>query len=913
MKRTFTLLYIAMLTMTTAWATDGETFTVNIEDGVYMTFRIISESDKTCELESGESSSSAVISAKKEVAVPNSVNGYTVIAIGDYAFYDCDGLTSVTIPESVTSIGNSAFEYCSGLTSVTIPNSVTTIGKYAFCFCENLVAVYLPDNIATIDEFAFGYCTSLSTINIPNPLTSLRAGLFRNCKSLTSIYIPANIKFIPWDAFDGCENLSDITVDINNKFFDSRDGCNAIVTSVPNTLIIGGKKTMIPESVSEIGGGCFFKRNISSITIPSNIQRIGANAFERCDSLEKIIVKHVSPIEISPWIFSKETYQKATLYVPTKRASYYKNAAGWGEFVNIEEIDMDDVFINDSPFINIEENQMILGYYTSDDIENAGYGGRNEGIYKVCVGYSPEKIKPFVGNKVTHVRFALVNTDISFAKVWIGSARDAAPLYTQEVSDLQTGWNEIQLEQAFEIKGDSLFLGLEYLQDKPNYPISCISGNPEDGSCYFYGPYGDNDNYIWLDQGGAMCLSFQCIIEGNNIPQYDIHTTGLSIYKNYFPTHYCQIGDKPYGHIYLKNWGKKRINSYEILCQVDGKDVHTQTEGSLGGSSIIWKNIDFNVENLSVGLHTLTVSVKSINGESPLYTDDDSQSLTFKFCVTDLGRQKIYLECQTATWCPHTMSTLYFLKDLAKERDDIAFVLLHDDGLWCEAGGKYGVFYPRVPTINYNHFAPIGSTELQRSSLDNAKAMPSLANVNIEADYHAASRTLKIKVKGERHKDFVACEGWTNLTVLLTEDDVVYPQYDGDNDKMIYDYQHQAVLRTNVSSVWGDPITWDGDTYEKEYSVRLDEGWEKDNMKIVAYLAKPFTGSNYDEICVVNCNDFAVKDATTVDIEAIEEAASDMFDVYSLSGIKVKQNATSLEGLSRGVYIVNGKKVVVKK
>ena len=80
------------------------------------------------------------------VIIPSSVSydgiTYSVTSIGDYAFFKCSSLTSVTIPNSVTSIGKYAFEYCSGLTSVTIGNSVTSIGRDAFGNCNNLNDVY---------------------------------------------------------------------------------------------------------------------------------------------------------------------------------------------------------------------------------------------------------------------------------------------------------------------------------------------------------------------------------------------------------------------------------------------------------------------------------------------------------------------------------------------------------------------------------------------------------------------------------------------------------------------------------------------------------------------------------------------------------------------------------------------------
>ena len=78
---------------------------------------------------------------------------YSVTSIGDYAFWDCSDLTSVTIPNSVTSIGNWAFSYCSGLTSVTIPNSVTSIGRGAFLLCSGLTSVTLPNSVTSIGEY----------------------------------------------------------------------------------------------------------------------------------------------------------------------------------------------------------------------------------------------------------------------------------------------------------------------------------------------------------------------------------------------------------------------------------------------------------------------------------------------------------------------------------------------------------------------------------------------------------------------------------------------------------------------------------------------------------------------------------------------------------------------------------------
>ena len=636
---------------------------------------------------------------------------------------------------------------------------------------------------------------------------------------------------------------------------------------------------------------------------------IGHQAFYGCDNFTSITVERTNPLDISNEVFTKKAYQLGVLYVPKGREQYYKNATGWKNFVHVEEIDMETSL---SPFSDIGANQMILGYYRTGEYNSTGihYGGANEGTYKVCIGFKKEKIEPFVGNKITHVRFALVNTDITDAKIWISNARDGEALYTQRVPSLTTGWNEVKLDNAFEIMEDSILIGLEYYQNEKNYPISCVSTGAEFGSSLFYGPYGNEKEYKWIDRDNTN-LSIQCLIEGEKIPEYDIHTIdfqlndGKEIVKN---------GQEVSGNLHFKSWGKKVIENYELSCLLDGVEVTSRSGSMLGGASISSCHFSFTPRNLAPGKHTISITVKSINGEKPTFTSDDTQSAVFKIYANDMGRQKVLEEMHTATWCP---SSIRYLMDREKEaqvRNDVVYVAIHhSDGLSSEVGDLYGVFSSTTPVAHNNRHAYQGETSLSFISLDEGKEMPAFANVNISADYNDKDCLLKIKVIGERNVDFVPVEEYTYLTVLLTEDDVVYPQYDGENKKYIYDYKHQGVLRTNISNVWGDPIVWDGDKYEMNYTVILDEDWVKDNMKIVAFLAKPFNGSNYDEIYVVNCNDFALKDATTVDIEDVVASRADSFDVYSPSGVIVKQNATSLKGLPKGVYIANGKKMVVNK
>ena len=111
-----------------------------------------------------------------------------VTSIGDYAFYKCSSLTSVTIGNSVTEIGERAFEYCRSLTSVTIPDSVTSIGNYAFSGCSSLTSVTIPDSVTSIGNYAFSGCSSLTSVTILDSVTSIGYEAFKGCSSLTSVY-----------------------------------------------------------------------------------------------------------------------------------------------------------------------------------------------------------------------------------------------------------------------------------------------------------------------------------------------------------------------------------------------------------------------------------------------------------------------------------------------------------------------------------------------------------------------------------------------------------------------------------------------------------------------------------------------------------------------------------------------------
>jgi hypothetical protein len=132
--------------------------------------------------------------------------------IGWGAFTNCIGLTSITIPDSVTEINGTAFWGCTGLTSIIIPSSVTSIGQHAFWGCTGLTSIIIPSSVISIGQGAFSGCTGLTNIVIPDSVTSIGQEAFSGCTGLTSIVIPDSVTEIGWSAFSGCTGLISVTL-----------------------------------------------------------------------------------------------------------------------------------------------------------------------------------------------------------------------------------------------------------------------------------------------------------------------------------------------------------------------------------------------------------------------------------------------------------------------------------------------------------------------------------------------------------------------------------------------------------------------------------------------------------------------------------------------------------------------------
>ena len=253
----------------------------------------------------------------------------SVTSIGDYAFYECCGLTSLSIPSSVTSIGYRAFFRCTGLTSLTIPSSITSIGVYAFSNCTGLTSLSIPSSVTSIGANAFSNCSGLTSLTIPSSVTSIGICAFSNCTGLTSLSIPSSVTSIGYSAFQGCSGLTSLSIPSSVTSIDwgTFFGCSGLTSlSIPSSVISIGKNAF---------NGCC---GLASLSIPSSVTSIGDYAFEGCSGLTSIYAYPEKLPKLGTGVFYRCDAKNCTVYVPIGTFGDYW-LSEFGYFENIVEFD----------------------------------------------------------------------------------------------------------------------------------------------------------------------------------------------------------------------------------------------------------------------------------------------------------------------------------------------------------------------------------------------------------------------------------------------------------------------------------------------------------------------------------------------------------------------------------------------
>ena len=272
-----------------------------------------------------ETATNTLIRGLKNTVIPNTVEN-----IGEFAFYQCSGMSGMDIPESVTCISSYAFYYCRDLTSICIPDSVKSIGSAAFYGCTGVKELTVGKSVESIGNNAFFGC-SIETLRWRSNMST--KGVTDNWKkSLKKIVLENSAECIEDKAFSGYQFLESITIPNTVKWIGDSAFCECVTMS----------DFEIPNSVTSIGESAFFRiTKLKSLTIPESVTSIGNRAFGYCSNLKSVTVYWNEPLNIQSQTFFR--VKNCTLYVPKGSLEAYQNAEVWKGFSSIVEFDTTDV------------------------------------------------------------------------------------------------------------------------------------------------------------------------------------------------------------------------------------------------------------------------------------------------------------------------------------------------------------------------------------------------------------------------------------------------------------------------------------------------------------------------------------------------------------------------------------------
>ncbi len=456
-----------------------------------------------------------------EVEIPDSVTydgvTYNVTAIGEAAFAKCSNLTGVAIPNSVTTIGRSAFSNCSNLNGayegvfiLSLPN-VTTIGDLAFWGCESLRNIWLGYDLTYIGCSAFDNCPNISTVLCLaySPPAMGNSDVFSS-----DVYRDATLyvgrPFLSSYSNDDCWSnfwtitLWDYDFEVDGIYYCKTSNNTVEVTyeflyetedwyvpsnpytgdvSIPETITSYGKT----YQVTSIGLGAFMMcPDLTSVTIPETVTKIGSFAFNGSTSLTSVTCLALVPPMLVYEVFDDDTYSNATLYVPNASLSDYRAAKGWKNFTHIVGIGASILGdLNHDGVLDVSDVtamiSLVLGSGTPDLSEaDLNFDGQVDVsdvtalISHVLNGTVP--VAPFQAFTVNGVTFKMIN--VEGGTFMMGGADDDPDAYPQEfprhqvtLSGFAIGETEVTQALWEAVMGTNP----SYFPGHPNRPVDLAS------------------------------------------------------------------------------------------------------------------------------------------------------------------------------------------------------------------------------------------------------------------------------------------------------------------------------------------------------------------------------------------------------------------------------------------------------
>jgi len=517
------------------------------------------------------------------------------------------------------------------------------------------------------------------------------------------------------------------------------------------------------------------------------------------------------------------------------------------------------------------------------------------------------------GNELRVIRAGLAQKiSIDTMCVWVRETLNGDNLAEGGIpkANIQKGWNEIALNTPLALDGKNttgLYIGYSYHQTSVNQGLSVFL-DPTPHALYL--KLGDEE---WVDRSNEGLLCVEGMVYGDHLPAFNLRLVSIDT-----PEYY--VLDKGKMNILgiVKNMGVQKVTGFDVEARIDGIDevytAHLDTEVDYQGMNLF--EFEISPAITQVGAGRVTVTISRLNEGDDLNMEDNVASDVFETVEHDYSRVVLLEEFTTEECgnCPRVAGYVHDLLDSEAYKDAVVAVCHHagffTDFLTVPCANSYLWYYNEggstyAPALMLDRATKNGSTPVfNPTSLDQLKSAvedrmvkPALVSVKIDAEVDEENNKVKVTVSGNRAKENIAANP-ARITVFMVENNISPRHQSGASA----DFMHQHATR-KVNSDWGDVIEWNGNDYRYECSFDLRADYVRENLQLVAMIYD-YDVNDPSKNEVVNAGTLYYSDFTTTGISAVQ-AESSTPTIYDLYGRIVNQP-------TKGIYIVNGQKVVVK-
>ena len=526
-------------------------------------------------------------------------------------------------------------------------------------------------------------------------------------------------------------------------------------------------------------------------------------------------------------------------------------------------------------------------------------GATNRLSAAICLPKS--KMLRYKGGSVKAIRFAVKAEGLSSASVWLRSNLNERSRVVQSVGTMADGWNEVELTRPLEIDGNDLYVGYTVAQAEGAKGILSAGTGTE------YTSFIATDNQ-WQDMHrfGVDALLIQAVVEAN-VPTRDVTVVSLDA-ADLQPAENALIS----WNVTIENLGQPTAERIKVSYLLDNAEVSADQVSDLATEETRALSFSKTFATLTPGAHELAAAV-SFEGDADENTANDTLRRAF-FVYAESYPRNVLLEHFTSIPCVNCPETDKLLEEVVPTRQDIIWTAHHvgyrDDEFTLEAArpltafgviGNPEVMFDRtvVGSSTTAAFALTpGDVDALKRFVAEAAAHPAFAKLSVEAT--AADGTISVGVEGEAADFFSALHPATRLCLYVVEDGCTASYGQAGNPTK---FTHDNIVRAIPTTLQGQTISWDDTHFSQAFNISLDEAWNVNNLRLVAFLCDaPAAGSGLPTGAVLNAAQTSLTPAAAIAAPTqISTASSATYDLQGRRVVTPRQ----------GIYVVGGKKVAL--